>query len=243
MKHLRLLLSLCLMLLGCAAARAQENNTAAPDAELERIKTLSKQARDEAEQFRKAGNKDTDEKYPGRQWAVTFWQYRLEHPGTPAAARATQEALRFLVRAELFAEFEAKADTLKADDPAWKELIYTLNEAAERKKDSTYFLSKVRWLDQHAMDKEVKARARFMQAQRLWQNGEAAQAKTLFQSIIAEFPDTPFARRAAGNIGEIEILNVGQPAPLFAHKTVAGTPLTLADYRGQVVLLEFWASW
>ena len=38
-------------------------------------------------------------------------------------------------------------------------------------------------------------------------------------------------------------LKVGQEAPLFETKTVAGEPLKLADYRGKFVLLDFWATW
>ena len=37
--------------------------------------------------------------------------------------------------------------------------------------------------------------------------------------------------------------DVGQPAPDFALERPAGGQIRLADYRGQVVLLNFWATW
>jgi cytochrome c biogenesis protein CcmG, thiol:disulfide interchange protein DsbE len=36
---------------------------------------------------------------------------------------------------------------------------------------------------------------------------------------------------------------VGRPAPAFRAATLAGPPLALADLRGKVVLLDFWATW
>ncbi|HIE65493.1 MAG: TlpA disulfide reductase family protein [Nitrospira sp.] len=36
---------------------------------------------------------------------------------------------------------------------------------------------------------------------------------------------------------------VGGPAPHFQLKTLKDTLITIADYRGKVVLLNFWATW
>jgi len=36
---------------------------------------------------------------------------------------------------------------------------------------------------------------------------------------------------------------VGQPAPDFQITTLDGTRLTLADFRGEVLVLNFWATW
>jgi peroxiredoxin len=41
----------------------------------------------------------------------------------------------------------------------------------------------------------------------------------------------------------LKVLKVGQEAPLFEVKTIAGQPLRLADYGGKFVLLDFWATW
>lgn len=35
----------------------------------------------------------------------------------------------------------------------------------------------------------------------------------------------------------------GKPAPDFIGKTISGEEIKLSDYKGKVVLLDFWASW
>ncbi len=47
---------------------------------------------------------------------------------------------------------------------------------------------------------------------------------------------------ATGAVGARSDL-VMQPAPDFALKTLGGKNLRLSEYRGDVVLLSFWASW
>ena len=39
------------------------------------------------------------------------------------------------------------------------------------------------------------------------------------------------------------VVKVGDPAPTFRVETLDGKPLSLADYRGKYVLLDFWATW
>jgi outer membrane protein assembly factor BamD (BamD/ComL family) len=96
---------------------------------------------------------------------------------------------------------------------------------------------------EHSTDKEVKVRAQFDLAQAYWKREEADRAKAAFQRVIAEYPDTPYAKDAEGNIHELEFLNIGQPVPLFARRSSTGEPISLSDFKGKVVLLYFWASW
>lgn len=41
----------------------------------------------------------------------------------------------------------------------------------------------------------------------------------------------------------VESKSVGDAAPDFSRPDLAGNPVHLADYRGKVVLLNFWATW
>jgi peroxiredoxin len=40
-----------------------------------------------------------------------------------------------------------------------------------------------------------------------------------------------------------EMIKIGAPAPDFPMTDVAGKPVKLSDYRGKVIVLDFWATW
>ena len=62
-------------------------------------------------------------------------------------------------------------------------------------------------------------------------------------SSTAEGPTTPGLEVV--NPGENGLIAVADrpPAPRLAGTTLAGEPLDVADFRGQIVVLNFWASW
>ncbi|HWB08074.1 MAG TPA: redoxin domain-containing protein [Pirellulales bacterium] len=80
-----------------------------------------------------------------------------------------------------------------------------------------------------------------------------ASATRLYQQTLDEFADTPTpdgnttlgekARHELNRLKNLPNLAVGRPAPAIAAEAVDGKPMSLADYRGQVVLLVFWGSW
>jgi peroxiredoxin len=43
--------------------------------------------------------------------------------------------------------------------------------------------------------------------------------------------------------GQIQPVEVGAPAPEISASDLEGTPRTLADYRGNVLLVNIWATW
>jgi len=57
-------------------------------------------------------------------------------------------------------------------------------------------------------------------------------------AIVAPFFRSSPGTRAVGPAGL-----AGQPAPVFALRDDAGTPVSLAAYRGKVVVMNLWASW
>jgi len=218
-------------------------NTTTPDKEMDRVKAMISRAKTDAEKFSKSGGKPGDTNNPNLKWSATLWQYREKHSGTPATVIATVEALRLLNRADRLSDLQAKADTLKPDDPAWKQVLYVLMSAASKSKDYSYLISKAEALAQGAVDPEVKAQARFFIGDAYWKTKDIDRARKAFKAVVAEYPQTRFAQEADGNLWEIEFLNLGQPAPGFERTTLGGDPISLARFKGKVVVLKFWGTY
>ncbi len=70
--------------------------------------------------------------------------------------------------------------------------------------------------------------------------GREEEARRWYGRIAADFTDTPVARKATGALRRLE--SVGKVLSL-AGKSPTGTTVDLAKYRGQVVLIQYWATW
>ena len=71
----------------------------------------------------------------------------------------------------------------------------------------------------------------FAAAQRKWEDFQASNP----------YPEYTEAVQAA--LDEALKLQFGQPAPEFTLQDLDGQPVSLGQFKGQVVLLDFWASW
>ncbi len=238
-----LVIVLGLVLFVALPATAQNKLPKRDDREMDRVQAMVTGAKKEAEQFSKSGGKPDDANHPNLKWAATFWRYRLKHPGTPATVVATTQALTLLNRSNRISEMQAKANTLKLDDPAWEQLINVLLFASIKTKDYSYLFTKAEALTQLAVDPKIKARARFNIGQAHWKKGNVEQARIAFQTVVAQYPNTSYAEDAEGNVREIDFLNVGQPAPRFKRSTINGDPLSLDGFKGKVVVLKFWGTY
>lgn len=69
---------------------------------------------------------------------------------------------------------------------------------------------------------------------------QAAIAVTVSTSA---FTILPLTDPRAGNMQGLGRIQVGQEAPDFTLRTLDGDVVTLSDFRGEAVLVNFWASW
>jgi thiol-disulfide isomerase/thioredoxin len=78
----------------------------------------------------------------------------------------------------------------------------------------------------------------------------AKDAEALLHAVIAKYADVPAGRgnatlgqRAAVALTELQRLAVGKVAPDIEGTDGDGKPFRLSDYRGKVVVLDFWGHW
>ena len=118
-------------------------------------------------------------------------------------------------------------------------------------------------LDEARQDEDLGHKTRFVLAmmlpQYLLSNGSISKAVELLETEVAFASERLKAIKANGTTEQkqyakrvfVELRDyqsrlklLGQPAPEISVKEwIRGEPTTLADLRGQVVLLEFWATW
>jgi thiol-disulfide isomerase/thioredoxin len=78
--------------------------------------------------------------------------------------------------------------------------------------------------------------------QRLIRNGRLDIARQACRLAISnDHPDPAVDRYFADRLARIDM--VGKPAPAIEGTDVDGKPVRLADLKGKVVLVDFWASW
>ena len=84
-------------------------------------------------------------------------------------------------------------------------------------------------------------------AQWLTESGDLEGAKTAWRglkSVLGSAPDAvPIVRMADGELAALEQIGKEARALPPDTKDLDGRPLSLADLKGQVVLLDFWATW
>jgi hypothetical protein len=74
-------------------------------------------------------------------------------------------------------------------------------------------------------------------------DADKQRADELFHSAAKLAAGTPFADKIGAPVFEQEHLQIGQVAPDIAGNDVDGVAFKLSDYRGKVVVLDFWGFW
>jgi len=65
----------------------------------------------------------------------------------------------------------------------------------------------------------------------------------LYEAFSADLKNSPPGRQYGELVRGLKATAIGAPAPAFTQPNPDGRQVSLSDYRGKYVLLDFWASW
>ncbi len=72
---------------------------------------------------------------------------------------------------------------------------------------------------------------------------DVADVEPLFNGLSAEVRNTLPGKEYQASLRTWKVVGIGSVAPGFTLNNPEGQPVALADFKGQYVLLDFWASW
>lgn len=91
----------------------------------------------------------------------------------------------------------------------------------------------------------VKASILYTKAKLIGEDGrgDTKAAKAMLDKLMKTYPSSKSAKSAKADMFELENLSVGCTAPDFSAEDENGVKFKLSDYRGKVVVLDFWGFW
>lgn len=222
------------------------------EAELKSLKSEYKKAQDEY--YRPYQEAKTQEeidkikldpsKEPGPTYLKRFKDLAERAKGTEAAAGAHLEAFQLALGARRTDDARASMETLLAshlESPVMERFAsalryagYQVGEPACRKA-----LATIQEKSPHA---KAKASATYILAIQGMATREK-ESREEFARLKKEFGDTSYARKADAYLFEMDYLQIGKVAPDFEATDEKGEKYKLSDYRGKVVVLDFWGFW
>lgn len=76
-----------------------------------------------------------------------------------------------------------------------------------------------------------------------WYTPHYAEVAAIYAALTPRQRASPAGQEYGQRLAGYHAVALGNPAPAFTHLTPSGQAVSLADYRGKYVLVEFWASW
>jgi hypothetical protein len=236
------------LLLLAAIAAAQE----APDPQAAETawQELQKEFRDASDEFyrpyREAKARGEEyqldySKHPNRTFAPRYLKFAEEHAGTPAAAFAWAQVVRLGPTEQDRARAIEVLLEAHIDSKALKSVVGMLRYRPRA-------ASSLRTIEQKSPHRDIRGLALLTLGQ-VTAKSDAKEAATIFRAVKEKYGDVPYYGRytlgtkADSEIYEAEHLSVGQAAPEIEGEDIDGVAFKLSDYRGKVVMLDFWGDW
>lgn len=219
------------------------------------IERYNKQQNDVYEAYQKAPEAEREailKGLPGKEFVPEFRAVAQEAKGTDTAVQAWMWVLRLIGNdAKQGNEIVQLLLAEHIQSPALSELSGQLRYGARTFGEASV-IDALRALVADSPHEKVRAGALFTLGAVLLESPRSenkAEGRDCFEAVIAEYGalayrgDSTYAKAAAGFLFELDRLQLGMAAPDFESVDENGVPWKLSDYRGKVVVIDFWGFW
>ncbi|MEM1117448.1 MAG: TlpA disulfide reductase family protein [Bacteroidota bacterium] len=178
-----------------------------------------------------------------RALAAEPFAYYLDHPDTPTGRRAAETAFTMWGNTDAVDEITEAAERVPLDDELWTRILHGMRNAYSRAERRDEYAARLETFESTLTHPAAQSEVMDQLGHRELFEGRDAEARPYFEAIVALDADSFRVASAEKVLYEIDHLGVGMEAPDFETTTLDGETLRLSDLRGQVVLLDFWATW
>lgn len=134
-----------------------------------------------------------------------------------------------------------------ANNPNSKELRQSMNFIGFGVRPQDRAIKLLSRIEYYSSETETKSNALLMRASLFYDEysgeGDTGRARGILERTIEAYPRTDAAKRAKNMIFAMDNLSIGQVAPDFTAIDENGATFKLSDYRGKVVIVDFWGFW
>ncbi|MGI9176006.1 MAG: peroxiredoxin family protein [Rhodothermales bacterium] len=191
-----------------------------------------------------------------RVYADQFYQYYRAHPDTETGKDVLETAFAMWGNTGAADKVDEVLAHIDRDSDVWAGIVIGIMNAyasaareseddpeRARKKARQKWLPLLEELNKDLSDPISRSMVLRQLGEHYQREGDVTRAQSLFEDMLSLQADTFHVEYAEGALYEIESLRVGLPAPDFTAETIEGDTVKLSDLKGEVVLLEFWATW
>jgi hypothetical protein len=166
------------------------------------------------------------------------------HPNTPLARDVYVWAISHNAEGQTANEaFKALAENFATDQVVAKQVIPQLQWSQSPQAETL-----LRAAVEKNTDHQQKGMAQLTLGTYLKNNNRGAEAEKLLDDVAANYADVKqgkqsLAEQANNVLFEVRNLAIGKTAPEITGESIDGKPMKLSDFKGKVVVLDFFGDW
>ncbi|WP_234570554.1 TlpA disulfide reductase family protein [Rhodohalobacter sp. 614A] len=179
------------------------------------------------------------------QYAEEFFEYYKSHKGTKSAERAFSSAFLMWGNTGNNQYVDEALATLDNNSELWTLILRPLGNIYARNENLDYenYIGYLEKKEDELTQPTSKSQLYLILVRHYEDQDKKDKIRDYAQKMVELDAKDFFVDFALGQLHELESLQIGQPAHVFAAETVQGNSFSLSDLSGEFILLQFWGTW